>query len=72
ELARLAYDALGCAGVARVDFRLSPSGELFCLEVNTVPGMTESSLVPMAAKEAGLSYGALVEEIVLRASRASA
>lgn len=72
ELARKAYDALGCAGVARVDFRLNPSDELFCLEVNTVPGMTESSLVPMAAKEAGLSYEALVEEIVLRASRASA
>jgi D-alanine-D-alanine ligase len=64
RLGELAFVALGCAGVARVDFRLSPAGRLYCLEVNTVPGMTETSLVPMAAKAAGMSYETLVERLV--------
>lgn len=56
--------ALGCAGVSRADFRLSPEDEPFCLEVNTIPGMTPTSLVPMAAKARGMSYDQLVERIV--------
>jgi D-alanine-D-alanine ligase len=64
RLGELAFVALGCAGVARVDFRLSPAGRLYCLEVNTVPGMTETSLVPMAAKATGMGYEALVERLV--------
>lgn len=56
--------ALGCTGVARADFRLNPEGEPFCLEVNTIPGMTPTSLVPMAAKARGISYDQLVERIV--------
>ncbi len=48
--------ALGCTGVSRVDFRLSPEGEAHCLEVNTIPGMTPTSLVPMAARAVGMSY----------------
>lgn len=66
RLGRHALDAfrvLGCAGYARVDFRLSERGELFCLEVNTLPGMTSHSLVPMGAREAGLEFPALCEEI---------
>ena len=59
----LAYEALVCRDYARVDFRLSPEGEPFCLEVNTLPGMTELSLVPMAAKAAGISFEELVERI---------
>ncbi len=59
-LGLLAAQALGCRGVSRVDFRLSPAGECFCLEVNTIPGMTPLSLVPMAARERGLSYEQLV------------
>ena len=59
----LAYNALGCRDYARVDFRLSPENEPFCLEVNTLPGMTELSLVPMAAREAGISFEELVERI---------
>ncbi len=47
-------------GVSRVDFRLSPAGECFCLEVNTIPGMTPLSLVPMAARARGMSYEQLV------------
>jgi D-alanine-D-alanine ligase len=68
RLGELAYGVLGCAGVARVDFRLSEEGNFFCLEVNTIPGMTETSLVPMAAKEAGVGYDELVERILAAAS----
>jgi D-alanine-D-alanine ligase len=59
-----AYRALRCEGVARVDFRLGTDGSPYCLEVNTVPGMTETSLVPKAAAAAGLSYEDLVRDIV--------
>ena len=65
--ALLAWNALGCRDYARVDFRLSEEGEPYCLEINTLPGMTELSLVPMAAAEAGLSFEELVERICLMA-----
>lgn len=58
------YDALGCEGFARVDYRLANDGSFYCLEVNTIPGMTPLSLVPMAAKAAGLSFAELVERIL--------
>jgi D-alanine-D-alanine ligase len=58
------YDALGCEGFARVDYRLAEDGSFYCLEVNTIPGMTPLSLVPMAAKAAGLSFAELVERIL--------
>jgi len=64
ELGRRAAHALGCAGVSRADFRLSPANEPFCLEVNTIPGMTPTSLVPMAARAQGLSYDQLVERML--------
>ncbi len=63
----LAYHALGCRDYARVDFRLNGEGEPYCLEVNTLPGMTELSLVPMAAAEVGLPFDELVERICLMA-----
>ncbi len=74
ELSVRAYRELGCGGVVRVDFRTRPDGASFCLEVNTVPGLTELSLVPMAARAAGLSYEGLVEEMVTaaRADRGAA
>jgi D-alanine-D-alanine ligase len=56
--------ALGCRGVSRTDFRLTPAGEVSCLEVNTIPGMTPTSLVPMAAKARGMSYDQLVERML--------
>lgn len=63
ELARRLFTGLGCAGVARVDFFLTESG--FVLnEINTVPGMTPQSQVPRMFAAAGLSYPALVEELV--------
>jgi len=64
ELALRAYGALGCAGAARVDFRITPRGRPYILEINTVPGMTETSLLPMAAAQAGISYEELTERIL--------
>jgi D-alanine-D-alanine ligase len=64
EMALRAYGALGCAGAARVDFRITPRGRPYVLEINTVPGMTETSLLPMAAAEAGISYEELTERIL--------
>jgi D-alanine-D-alanine ligase len=58
------YDALGCEGYARIDYRLADDGSFWCLEANTVPGMTPLSLVPMSAKAAGLSFAELVERIL--------
>lgn len=58
------YRALRCEGYGRVDFRFSPDGDLFCLEVNTLPGMTETSLLPKAAKAAGIEFPELVDRIV--------
>ncbi len=62
--ALLAFRALKLSGCARVDFRLSPAGELHCLEVNTLPGMTELSLVPQAAAAAGIDFPELCDRIV--------
>jgi D-alanine-D-alanine ligase len=62
--ARLAFDALGLGGYARVDFRMSGAGDLFCLEANTLPGMTALSLIPQAAAAAGILFPALCERIV--------
>ena len=59
-----AFRALRCKGYGRVDFRFDPEAGLFCLEVNSLPGMTETSLVPKAAKAAGLSFEHLVARIM--------
>jgi D-alanine-D-alanine ligase len=64
NLAIDAHHALGCTGYSRVDFRLDDDGQPFCLEVNTLPGMTETSLVPKAAAAAGMSFGELCEKII--------
>jgi D-alanine-D-alanine ligase len=61
-LALAAYQALGCRGWGRVDALQDSAGQFQLLEVNTIPGMTDHSLVPMAAKAAGYSF----EELVLR------
>lgn len=64
ELGHRASRVLGCRGVSRVDFRLDADGVAWCLEVNTIPGMTPTSLVPMAAKARGMSYDQLVQRIL--------
>lgn len=63
ELSLRAHKVLGCEGVARVDFRLSHDYTPYCLEVNTLPGMTAHSLVPMAAQAAGMDFETLCEHI---------
>ncbi len=59
-----AYKVLGCAGYARADFRMNEKNEFYCLEVNTLPGMTSTSLVPKAAKAVGLQFHQLLEKII--------
>jgi len=59
-----AFKALGCEGYARVDFILSEDGVDYCLEVNTLPGMTSTSLVPKVAKAAGISFEELIDRII--------
>lgn len=63
-----AYKALGCRGVARADLMLADNGEAIVLEVNTVPGMTETSLVPKMAAPMGLTFPDLCE-IMLKTAR---
>jgi D-alanine-D-alanine ligase len=62
-----AYKALGCTGHARPDLRISAAGEPFVLEVNTLPGMTKTSLLPKIAKAAGMTYPSLCEQILASA-----
>jgi D-alanine-D-alanine ligase len=72
RIALAAHDALGCRGISRADFRYDDSKPgitgLACLEVNTQPGMTETSLVPELAAHAGISFEELVSWMVEDAS----
>jgi D-alanine-D-alanine ligase len=70
RLTLAAHNALGCRGVSRADFRYDDrgTGELVCLEVNTQPGMTETSLVPELAAYAGITFDELVRWMVQDAS----
>jgi D-alanine-D-alanine ligase len=63
RLALLAHQALKLGGYSRVDFRLTPGGEAFCLEVNTLPGMTATSLLPQSARAVGIEFPDLCERI---------
>jgi D-alanine-D-alanine ligase len=69
ELAVRTHDLLGCAGFARVDLMLDGEGELWVLEANLVPGLTDTSLLPQAAEAAGISFDQLVERILELALR---
>jgi D-alanine-D-alanine ligase len=64
-----AFAALKLRGYARIDFRLSPDGIPFCLEANTLPGLTGTSLIPQAAAARGMGFGELCERIVQLARR---
>lgn len=70
RLSLAAHSALGCRGVSRADFRYDDrgTGKLICLEVNTQPGMTETSLVPELAAYAGIAFDELVQWMVEDAS----
>ena len=63
-----AHDCLGCSGYSRVDFIVTPAGDAYVLEVNTLPGMTALSLLPEIAQGAGISFAELVERIVQSAT----
>ncbi|MCC8457006.1 D-alanine--D-alanine ligase [Photorhabdus aegyptia] len=64
EMALKAYQSVGCSGWGRVDIMMDSDGGFYLLEVNTSPGMTGHSLVPMAARQAGLSFSQLVAKIL--------
>lgn len=64
RIALAVFDALGCEGVGRVDFRMQEDGSLFVLELNSIPGLTETSLLPKAAVAAGISFAALCDRLI--------
>ena len=64
QQALAAFKALKLGGCARIDFRLTTEGEFYCLEANTLPGMTELSLIPQGAAAMGISFPELCERIV--------
>lgn len=64
QQALTAFNAVGCSTYSRIDFRLTDEEKFYCLEINTLPGMTSLSLVPKAAKAAGISFEELVDKIV--------
>ncbi|MEF3168361.1 MAG: D-alanine--D-alanine ligase [Deltaproteobacteria bacterium] len=63
-LALAAHKALQLTGYSRTDMILSPAGGLFVLETNTIPGMTETSLFPLAARAAGITFGELLDQLI--------
>jgi D-alanine-D-alanine ligase len=67
ELALTAHMALGCSGVSRVDFMIDEDNASHILEVNTLPGMTTTSLIPKIAKAEGMSFNDIIEEIIRHA-----
>ena len=68
DLSLRTYHVLGCEGAARVDLMLNHrTNQPYVLEINTIPGMTETSLLPMAARYAGIDFDDLVEKILLTA-----
>jgi D-alanine-D-alanine ligase len=68
RLALLTFNALGCKDMGRVDFRMTPAGELFVLELNNIPGFTGTSLLPKAARAAGIEFPELCDRILNMAS----
>ncbi len=68
KLARQAHCAIGCSGYSRVDMRVSPAGEIFLIELNSLPGLTALSYLPRIAAHHGLSYEDLVEVILQQAT----
>jgi D-alanine-D-alanine ligase len=67
--AQTAFAACGCRDYARIDFMLSSENQLYLLEINTLPGMKETSLLPMSARCLGLDFPSLVKEMVTPALR---
>ena len=68
RIALAAFDATGCRSVTRVDFRVTPDGMMYVLELNTSPGMTGHSLVPKAAAKLGIELPQLCDRILKTAA----
>jgi D-alanine-D-alanine ligase len=68
EMSLGAFRAIGCSGCARVDLMTDEEGNPFVIDINTMPGMTETSLLPKAAEYVGISFGELAERILLGAA----
>ena len=68
DLAKRTFDALRCRGLARVDLRLDDQEQAWVLELNTIPGFTETSLLPKAAQAAGIEFPTLCRGIMETAS----
>jgi D-alanine-D-alanine ligase len=66
-IALSAHQALGCTGATRVDLIVDDEGDVCALEVNTIPGMTETSLLPKIARQSGLDFSALLDELLKEA-----
>lgn len=64
ELSIKVYEAIGCCGFSRVDFNIKNNKYPVVLEINTIPGLTPMSLLPKAAKAAGISYTALLDKVI--------
>jgi D-alanine-D-alanine ligase len=71
DIARRAYHAIGCRGMARVDFFLSGDGELVINEINTIPGFTPNSMFPRLWQAEGLEYPDLVDRLLQLALEAA-
>jgi D-alanine-D-alanine ligase len=71
EMAARAFTAIGCEGLARVDFFVMPDGSLVVNEINTMPGFTPTSMYPRMWAAAGLDYPALVDRLIQLALRRS-
>jgi D-alanine-D-alanine ligase len=72
QIAKQTYDSVACSGWGRVDFMLDQDSKPYVLEVNTIPGMTDHSLVPMAARAAGIDFDELVIRILETSNETSA
>ncbi len=64
SIAKNCHKFLGCLGMSRTDMMVTPAGEIFMIEVNTIPGMTSTSLLPRAALEAGYSFPQLLDRLI--------
>jgi D-alanine-D-alanine ligase len=69
RLGLLAHECLKLGGYSRVDFRLTPDGGMYCLEANTLPGMTSTSLLPQSARAVGIEFAPLCDRICRSARR---
>ena len=58
------HKSIGCRGYSRLDYRLTEDGEIYFLEINTLPGLTDTSLLPKSAQEYGINYNKLINKII--------